>query len=147
MVRSRGQTVPKSCQTIFVWVQIFQSMFKEIWHHSDIWTFWFWVLENRERIWSWKRVLKFRIQNFPIGSWFKDWFGDFGKTKWQNFITIFCWSFSVVKLCYLVLTKTLYFSQVFSQIPFYVLNGSLRINYGLRVLLTLRFMTWLMRVY
>jgi hypothetical protein len=37
-------------------------------------------------------------------------------------------SFSVVKLCYLILTKILYFSQVFSQIPFYVLNGSLWIN-------------------
>jgi hypothetical protein len=53
---------------------------------------------------------------------------------------MFCWLFSVLKLCYLVLAKILYFSQAFSQFLFYVLKGSLWVNLGLRVFLTMRFM-------
>ena len=71
---------------------------------------------------------EFRILNFPKGPWFKGWFGDFGKTKWPNFLTIFCWLFSALKLCYLVLSKILYFSQAFFQFHFYVLKGSLWVN-------------------
>ena len=112
-------------------LKLFQSVPRVFWRHFDICTLRIWVLENREHIWTLGRVWNsvFWISEFfSIGHGFKGWFGDFEKFKWQNFLTIFCWLFSSLKLCYLVLTKILYFSQVFSQIPFMCLNGPLRIN-------------------
>jgi hypothetical protein len=63
----------------------------------------FWKTENAIDLW--KGFWKFRIQNFPMGPWFKGWFGDFGKTKWPNFLTMICWLFGELKLCNLVFTK------------------------------------------
>jgi hypothetical protein len=50
----------------------------------------FWKTENTIDLWKWFWNSEFRILNFPMGPWFKGWFGDFRKTKWPNFLTIIC---------------------------------------------------------
>jgi hypothetical protein len=101
----------------------------------------FWKTGNTSELGKGFWNSEFWFLNFPIG-----WFGDFGKFKWPNFLTIFCRLFGALKLCYLVHIKILYFSQVFFPIPFMCLNGPLRIIWGLWVLLTLRCMAWLRRI-
>jgi hypothetical protein len=50
----------------------------------------FWKTENAIDLWKGFWNLEFWILNFPMGPWFKGWFGDFGKTKWPNFLTMIC---------------------------------------------------------
>jgi hypothetical protein len=109
--------------------KLHQSMFKEIWRHFDIWTLWIRVLENREHIWTWERVLKFRIliSEFSHRALVHGMIWGFWKIQMAKLPYYIFRLFSALKLCYLIHTKILYFSQVFSQFPFMCLNGSLRI--------------------
>ena len=121
------ETKPVSSRVKRFWFdfKLHQSVPRVFWRHFDIWTLWIWVLENREHIWTLGKGLKFSFLNFwifPIGHWFMGWFGDFGKFKWQNFLTIFCWLFSALKLCYLVHIKILYFSPRLFSSSLYVLK-------------------------